>query len=979
MVLESGLPELVDIETLMSDYWAEVQRPWLLSNFSAAIRRTITEGENTRIAVSGAVSALLQHWDRVERPYIYQQTHWAAHGLADQVQAAQASLEAGIQAIRVPDYSLDLARIYAAVQGYGPRFEQIWEETTRNTYRAAPGSETLRGMVSALRWDVTVGSQDKKTGIFSGIFNALTPISDLSHSIFGGVGNIADFLKPFTDPGKFFVPPFQAMFKLLLGPDSLVGGLGELMKLVFGDLAGALKKFDPGGLPAEVSRVIKESNPEYEKMYVGHSPRTPAEAKGFADGWGMIGNALCTALVATQINVELLSLGQIDYCLGMIWEIPALKSWQGTLEAFRQARDEASLLIPLRQYYLAEHTPMVPPAVDLIRFAVREADLPEKQVRIPLEFMEQMKRHGFAEAWSRMYWGAHWVLPPLNVLYEMFQREIIDLKTLQIYLVYHDYLPQEHEWLVKAAYNVMPRIDLRRAWEAGLVSDAELEKRMRWTGYSPEDAKIEAATQIRVAMKAELDDLVKQHEALYIDGLTQETDLRAAYLEAGRSDRLVEVRLQALRMRKEREDRVREIKLCLDRYKRGFRTDTETAVRLRDLLVPAESINWLIVSNTPTEKKADLSLTQLGRALRYGRITPESYEEKVAAIGFDSQEVALLEAQVMQDPLADEQERLEAEILRTQTTTYRTLFAAGSIEKADLIRNLLAIGRPEELALAIADLEEAKKVKPLKEEKTAEQKALKRRVRELQGKTSREQYNRWKITVDDLTDALMSFDYDVDEARAIAGYEEIRRPKPPVPEELVEEEKRKLEVQRIRGEAARARYRARQIDYDGLVQELTIAGYHEDVAAALADLERARLPRPAMTEEEKDAAKAEARARSLRESAVRELYRTWRITEMDLAESLAALELAPGVVQAIVDLERAKRPAQPIPLAEQERRKTEAEARRLRGQIAREQYRKGLIGVTELESALVGDGYDAEIAHLIAWYEYYHKLPKPKE
>jgi len=223
-------------------------------------------------------------------------------------------------------------------------------------------------------------------------------------------------------------------------------------------------------------------------------------------------------------------------------------------------------------------------------------------------------------------------------------------------------------------------------------------------------------------------------------------------------------------------------------------------------------------------------------------------------------------------------------------------------------------------------------------------------------------------------DALMSYDYDVDEARAVAAYEEIRRPPAPVPEELVEEEKRRLELQKIQGDTVRARFRAGEIDHERLVQELTLANYHPDVAAALANLEEARLPKPAMTEEEKDAAKAEARARSLRESLARDLYRKWEITEEDLRESLTALELFPSVVQAIVDLERARRPAEPIPLAEQERRRTEAEARRLRGQIERERYRKGLIGVTELESSLVDAGYQAEIAHLIAWYEYYHRL-----
>jgi hypothetical protein len=774
MVLESGIPELADISALLSDVWAETWRPWLLSNFSRTIREIITEAEATRLAVAGAASSLLSHWDAVEKPYIYEQTAGALRAVLSRTSTEAEATRAAVQAIRIPDYTADMMRLW-----------RVHLETTETLYYGQP---TLRSYVLDLYKRYTTTTQpglDQVTAQVQQIYDSVvketgavrTPLAgilDFSRSIFGGVTNIADFLKPFTDPGKFFVPPFGEMFKLVFGPSSLTGGLGELLKNFLPDLPGALKTFTEKSILADVDGMAAAYRAQYEQMYRPSSPRTPEQAHSFATTWEALGNAAVGAVIAAQIGAETLSAGQVDVSLSSIWQLPYLRAWMGTLEEFRRAKDEAALLIPLRYYHMAQHTPMVPGPSDLVRFYVREAFLPEKQVNLDPGMVSFMKLHGYSEQWTRAYWGAHWQLPPLTQLYEMFQREIIDEKTLRAYLVYHDYLPQEHDWLIKAAYQVMPRVDLRRAWEAGLISDEELERRMRWTGYSPQDARLEAATQRRIATKTEVEDLLKEHEHLYVEGLIEEADLRAAYMEMGVAGQLVDLRLQALRMRREREARANQIRTALDMYRRGLRPELDTAKRLRDLGVPLETINYLILTNAPRERARQLSLSQLSRALRYGRISPEEYRKRLLAYGYQEEDAALLEAAVTQDPLVDEEERIEREILRLKTSTYRTAYRDGRIDRTTLLRNLMLIGLPEELAMAIAEYEDARLAGVLEEKVASEDRSEQRRVRSLKAQAYRTRYREGLIPRSELVSGLLWAGYSEVEAEAIAQVEDAR-------------------------------------------------------------------------------------------------------------------------------------------------------------------------------------------------------------
>jgi len=137
----------------------------------------------------------------------------------------------------------------------------------------------------------------------------------------------------------------------------------------------------------------------------------------------------------------------------------------------------------------------IPGIGDIVRMAVREAwnDATASKFGydedFPPEFGEWLGKLGYSADWAVRYWRAHWDLPSPGMGFEMFQRGIIDQSTLNVLLRALDIPRFWRDKLVKLAYNTITRVDVRRMWRSGHITDiGELIRRYRDVGYSPEDA-----------------------------------------------------------------------------------------------------------------------------------------------------------------------------------------------------------------------------------------------------------------------------------------------------------------------------------------------------------------------------------------------------------------------------------------------------------------------------------------------------------
>jgi hypothetical protein len=185
----------------------------------------------------------------------------------------------------------------------------------------------------------------------------------------------------------------------------------------------------------------------------------------------------------------------------------------------------------------------IPGASDLVRFTVRE-DLGEAWLA------EQLAKHGYAPEWAAHYWASHWELPSVRQAYELWARDLIDFDTLDNLLIMLDLHPMFRAQLRKARFKLIPRVDLRRAFAAGVLTFDELEARYGKLGYSPEDARLEAVLQTRETFNAEINSLRSSATADFKEGYITESQLRADLDALGFSDDEVNLSIQdAIRQR----------------------------------------------------------------------------------------------------------------------------------------------------------------------------------------------------------------------------------------------------------------------------------------------------------------------------------------------------------------------------------------------------------------------------------------------
>ncbi len=145
-----------------------------------------------------------------------------------------------------------------------------------------------------------------------------------------------------------------------------------------------------------------------------------------------------------------------------------------------------------------EASVIIPPLSDLVRFAVREAfpgqdAYRETQAETPARFIDEAAKIGLPDTAARSYWAAHWVLPSVSQVFEMFQRGVIDAAELDRYLIVADVMPKWRERLTSISYTPFTRVDIRRMHALGLLDDRGVERAYRDIGYSPKDAKAQLA------------------------------------------------------------------------------------------------------------------------------------------------------------------------------------------------------------------------------------------------------------------------------------------------------------------------------------------------------------------------------------------------------------------------------------------------------------------------------------------------------
>lgn len=336
------------------------------------------------------------------------------------------------------------------------------------------------------------------------------------------------------------------------------------------------------------------------------------------------------------------------------------------------------IVIGLRYWFMERWTPMIPPATDIIRFSVREVYREDRReallVNYPgAEYQTLIAKQGFKPEFAEHYWMAHWILPSVGQLNEMLYRGKITSDIWRKYVEYNDLIPEMIPKLEEIIYKPYTRVDIRRMWDIGVVTDEEVLENYLWLGYDQEHAE-------RMTLWTKAYIIAGDVRSLYSKGWIDEAAATQMLVDVGIPAERVDVFMkrivkteQATRMTTERDLTKTDIMRML---KNGIFTSTETVGLLMDIGYDEDEATYLVELQLyqPEIELRELSMSNILKAYRYETYTRDEAKNALIESGWtESAAEALLKLE-------------DAKLLEAQTERARER----DLTRTDIIKGLKA-------------------------------------------------------------------------------------------------------------------------------------------------------------------------------------------------------------------------------------------------------------------------------------------------
>ena len=332
--------------------------------------------------------------------------------------------------------------------------------------------------------------------------------------------------------------------------------------------------------------------------------------------------------------------------------------------------------------------PSLPGPGDLVRFALREVwrdDLRSELLSpdAPGRYYELMGKQGYAREFAEDYWASHWEIPGIRQGFEMFWRlPDFDEGDLRSLLTRLDVLPAYHDELIKIAYGVITRVDARRMYQFGILSEGEVFQSYLDQGYNPTDAR--RLTDLAIADAMETDRELTKADILngYRDGvltLSEASDMLQSINFSKEAAAFLLARVDAKRAQKLTDAEVRVLK---DLYLNGDLTLTQVQERLTALGLPARQMElyaqeWKIDREGKIKRPSRATLERLYKS---GTIMQEEFVAALDAIGYQEKYIGWYLRNITLERQVDaekEEERARKERERVEKDRRKTAYQSG--------------------------------------------------------------------------------------------------------------------------------------------------------------------------------------------------------------------------------------------------------------------------------------------------------------
>jgi hypothetical protein len=309
----------------------------------------------------------------------------------------------------------------------------------------------------------------------------------------------------------------------------------------------------------------------------------------------------------------------------------------------------------------------VPTLQDVIGFAIRDVYEEESANQaqlfsgLPERYLTEAKKRGLSEEDAKLYWGAHWNLPSLTQVYEMFHRlypgsgytTSFTEKDMDTFFNLADIAPGYRDKLKDISYNPLTRVDIRRIyqmglWGSGASAKARLIREYRQIGYDPLNAGILADFTIQSYGEGRKKFTASQIRKFYLNKTWGEENREKAILEF-RTLGYDESQATALLNFIDLEEITKEEQIKIDAIKEqwlngSIESEAELHTTLMKVPVSQEKAVKLLkeFETERTKRQSRLTRSEIDRLYKNSIITELQYREFLKNLGYIEKDIDLL-------------------------------------------------------------------------------------------------------------------------------------------------------------------------------------------------------------------------------------------------------------------------------------------------------------------------------------------------
>jgi len=290
----------------------------------------------------------------------------------------------------------------------------------------------------------------------------------------------------------------------------------------------------------------------------------------------------------------------------------------------------------------------IPPVADIITMAVREAFSPAiaecfgQYQDYPPEFEEWALKKGLSKEWSQRYWAAHWSLPSAQQGFEMLHRGVIEQDELNMLLRALDIMPFWRDKLTCIAFRRLSRVDIRRMYRVGVMTEAEVYDAYLELGYNERDAKRMSEFTVKQTLATQSKFTERDIIAAYTKYMITRSEASSLLRVVGVRDENLDFILSSAEYKRSWEITESKISAIRNLYKKKVYDDSKARGELLRLDLPASRVDVLMEQWYIDEKDEPVRNWTTAQTLGFieaGVITKERGIQELRIIGYDGEHI----------------------------------------------------------------------------------------------------------------------------------------------------------------------------------------------------------------------------------------------------------------------------------------------------------------------------------------------------